>query len=59
VVCMVAFQALGCGGSFKTLPENSSGGGGKTPPGVYKILVEGTGSDGQTYEAVLQLNVQL
>ncbi|MGH9590388.1 MAG: beta strand repeat-containing protein [Terracidiphilus sp.] len=59
VVCMVAFQALGCGGSFKTLPGNSSGGGGKTPPGVYKILVVGTGSDGQTYEAVLQLNVQL
>lgn len=59
VICMVAFQALGCGGSFKTLPANSSGGGGKTPPGVYKILVVGTGSDGQIYEAVLQLNVQL
>ena len=59
VVCMVAFQALGCGGSFATQPGNSSGGGGKTPPGVYKVLVVGTGSDGQTYEAVLQLNVQL
>ena len=59
VVCVVAFQALGCGGSFTTLPSNSTGSGGKTPPGVYKILVVGTGSDGQTYEAVLQLDVQL
>lgn len=59
VICVVAFQAIGCGGSFKTLPANTTGGGGKTPPGVYKILVVGTGSDGQTYQAVLQLNVQL
>ncbi|HEV2278375.1 MAG TPA: Ig-like domain-containing protein, partial [Acidobacteriaceae bacterium] len=60
VICVVAFQAIGCGGSFKTLPANSSGsGGGKTPPGVYNVLVVGTGSDGQIYQAVLQLNVQL
>lgn len=57
VICVVAFQAIGCGGSFNT--KTSGTGGGKTPPGVYKVLVVGTGSDGQTYEAVLQLNVQL
>jgi predicted outer membrane repeat protein len=57
VICMVAFQAVGCGGSFKT--QTTGTGGGKTPPGVYKILVVGTGSDSQTYQAVLQLNVQL
>ena len=57
VMCMVAFQAVGCGGSFNT--QTTGTGGGKTPPGVYKVLVAGTGSDGQTYQAVLQLNVQL
>ena len=57
VICFAAFQVMGCGGSFATQPTNS--GGGKTPPGVYKVLVVGTGSDGQIYEAVLQLNVQL
>jgi hypothetical protein len=59
VICVMAFQVVGCGGSFSTQTANSSGGGGKTPPGVYNVLVVGTGSDGQTYEAVLQLNVQL
>jgi hypothetical protein len=58
VICAAGFQAIGCGGSFVTQPSNASSGG-KTPPGVYKVLVAGTGSDGQTYEAVLQLNVQL
>lgn len=58
IICVVAFQAVGCGGSFSTQPSNS-GNGGTTPPGVYKILVVGSGSDGNTYQAVLQLNVQL
>ncbi|HEX8712385.1 MAG TPA: Ig-like domain-containing protein, partial [Terracidiphilus sp.] len=58
VICAAGFQAIGCGGSFVTQPSNA-GSGGKTPPGVYKVLVAGTGSDGQTYQAVLQLNVQL
>lgn len=58
VICAAGFQTIGCGGSFVTQPSNA-GSGGKTPPGVYKVLVAGTGSDGQTYQAVLQLNVQL
>jgi hypothetical protein len=57
VICVMAFQAVGCGGSFNT--QTTGTGGGKTPPGAYKVLVVGTGTDGQTYQAVLQLNVQL
>lgn len=56
-ICFAAFQVMGCGGSFMTQSTNT--GGGTTPPGVYKVLVVGHGSDNQTYEAVLQLNVKL
>jgi hypothetical protein len=50
------WQAMGCGGSFTGSTNNA---GGKTPPGSYDILVEGTGSDGNTYRAVIVLNVEL
>jgi hypothetical protein len=54
-VGLVALQTMGCGGSFHTSGTTVSGG--TTPPGVYYLLVEGTGSDGNTYEAVLPVNV--
>ena len=54
---IAALQAMGCGGSFHTTTTRTSGG--TTPPGAYYLLVEGTGSDGNTYSAVLQLDVTL
>jgi hypothetical protein len=53
----VALQGMGCGGSYQTNPTPVSGG--TTPPGAYYLLVQGTGSDGNTYSAVLQLDVEL
>jgi large repetitive protein len=52
-----ALQTTGCGGSYHSSGTQVTGG--TTPPGVYYLLVEGTGSDGNTYSAVLQLNVEL
>ncbi|MGA7342205.1 MAG: Ig-like domain repeat protein [Terracidiphilus sp.] len=54
-VSFAAFQTLGCGGSFHSAGTNLTGG--TTPAGVYYLLVEGTGSDGNVYEAVLQVDV--
>jgi hypothetical protein len=51
-----AFQTMGCGGSFH---RSTVTGGGQTPPGAYDVLITGTGSDGNTYQAVLSLNVTL
>ena len=51
-----AFQAMGCGGSFQ---RSTATGGGQTPPGAYDLLITGKGSDGNTYQAVLSLNVTL
>ncbi|MGB9145882.1 MAG: MBG domain-containing protein [Acidobacteriaceae bacterium] len=48
-----AMQLSGCGGSFTRTTTVS----GSTPPGSYSVLVQGTGSDNQTYQAVVQLNV--
>ena len=50
-------QTMGCGGSYHSSPTQVSGG--TTPPGVYYILIQGTGSDGNVYSAVLQLDVEL
>jgi predicted outer membrane repeat protein len=56
VVAMGALYSLGCGGSFTggTTPGIT---GGTTPPGTYYLLIQGTGSDGNTYQSVLQVNV--
>ncbi|MGB6746019.1 MAG: Ig-like domain-containing protein, partial [Terracidiphilus sp.] len=55
-ICLAGWQVMGCGGSFH---GSSTTSGGLTPPGVYNILVQGTGSDGNTYQAVIKLNVTL
>jgi CSLREA domain-containing protein len=54
---IAAFQTLGCGGSYHSSSTVVSGG--TTPPGTYYLLVQGTGSDGKNYQAVLQVNVNL
>jgi hypothetical protein len=51
---IAALQTMGCGGSFHSSSTTVSG---TTPPGVYYLMVEGTGSDHNTYEAVLQVDV--
>ena len=53
-VGVAALQSMGCGGSFHTSSTTVSG---TTPPGVYYLLVQANGSDGNTYQAVLQLDV--
>ena len=53
---MAALQAIGCGGSFHT-NTTSVASGGTTPPGIYYLQVQGTGSDNNTYEAILQIDV--
>ncbi len=55
VICVAVFQMAGCGGSFQ-LPNTS---GGATPPGAYTLLIQGTGSNGQTYQAVLEVDITL
>jgi hypothetical protein len=51
-----AYQVMGCGGSFQRPPATE----GKTPPGQYNILIQGTGTPGNgAYQAVLQLDVSL
>ncbi len=50
-------QTAGCGGSFKLSTPIATGG--TTPPGQYFLLIQGTGSDGNTYSAVLELDVTL
>ncbi len=54
-LCTAAYQVTGCGGSFQK-PASS---GGQTPPGSYTMLIQGTGSDGHTYQAILRLNITL
>ncbi len=56
-ICLTGWQISGCGGSFHGSTTVTNGG--QTPPGAYYVLVTGTGSDGNTYEAVIQLNVTL
>jgi large repetitive protein len=52
-IAAVITQAIGCGGHFTRTATNT----GLTPPGTYLILVQGTGSDGLTYDAVIQVDV--
>lgn len=52
-IAIGAMHLCGCGGSF-TRPTTVSG---STPPGSYDVLVQGTGSDNQPYQAVVELNV--
>jgi hypothetical protein len=52
---VATYQLTGCGGSF----QKPMSAGGKTPPGTYNLLVQGTGSNGQTYQAVITLNITL
>lgn len=53
-VLVLLLQGTGCGGGHFTAPPSNSG---QTPPGSYNILVQGTGTDHQIYQAVIQLNV--
>jgi large repetitive protein len=48
-------QLIGCGGSFTKPATNSA----QTPPGSYDLLIQGNGSDGNQYQAVLTVNVTL
>jgi hypothetical protein len=59
VIGIAAFQTIGCGGSFQAKSGTSISGGGTTPPGIYYLLVQGTGSDTHTYQAqtVIQIDV--
>jgi len=52
-IAAAVMQAMGCGGHFTRTTTNT----GLTPPGTYLVLVQGTGSDGLTYDAVIQVDV--
>lgn len=52
-VAVCVMTAAGCGGHFTRTTTNT----GLTPPGTYLILVEGTGTDGLTYDSVIQVDV--
>ena len=51
-VVFATLQVVGCGGSFKRTEST-----GTVPAGTYLINTQATGSDGQTYQAVIQLSV--
>lgn len=53
-VLVLLAQASGCGGGSFTAPPSVTG---LTPPGSYNILIQGTGTDNQVYQAVVQVNV--
>jgi hypothetical protein len=54
---VAALTASSCGGSYHASTTAITGG--TTPPGTYYLLVQGTGSDGNTYQAVLELVVSV
>lgn len=54
IAIVVILQGIGCGGGSLNPPTSNTG---LTPPGSYDILVQGTGSDNQEYQAVIQVNV--
>jgi hypothetical protein len=51
-IVFATLQVVGCGGSFMRTEST-----GTIPAGTYLIQTQGTGSDGQTYQAVIQLSV--
>jgi hypothetical protein len=53
-VFVALLQGIGCGGSFSRPPNPT---GNQTPVGVYYLLIQSTGTDAATYEAVLQVVV--
>jgi hypothetical protein len=53
LITVAIAQGLGCGGGFKNTPVVSSA----TPTGYYQVLVQGKGSDGVTYSAIVPVNV--
>ena len=55
-VLIGGMQVIGCGGSFKRTTTST---GGATPPGSYDLLIQGTGTDKNKYQAVLKVNVTL
>jgi len=59
VIAMSALYSVGCGGSFSSKTSTTAVTGGTTPPGTYYLLIQGTGSDGNTYQAVLPVDVNL
>jgi subtilisin family serine protease len=54
-LAIAGLQLMGCGGSFTKPKVNGT----PTPPGGYDLLIQGTGSDGNTYQSVLTVNVTL
>ena len=54
-VLVTVLQGVGCGGGSFTRQNNSTIN--TTPVGQYYLLVQGKGTDGNTYEAVLNLAV--
>ncbi|MDR3752348.1 MAG: FG-GAP-like repeat-containing protein [Terracidiphilus sp.] len=57
VIAMGAMYSLGCGGSFTGSTTAVTGG--TTPPGTYYLLIQSTGNDNNSYQTVLQVNVNL
>ena len=50
-------QGVGCGGGFTATSSSTGSAGQGALLGSYSVLVEGTGSDGATYYAVVPVNV--
>jgi hypothetical protein len=54
---IAAMHTIGCGGGYNG--SSTAVTGGTTPPGIYYLEIQGTGSDGNNYQTVLQVNVNL
>jgi hypothetical protein len=52
LILVALLQGVGCGGGFTRTPTGTG-----TPTGSYQVLVQGTGTDGLTYSAVVPVNV--
>jgi hypothetical protein len=57
-VLIAGMQAIGCGSGGYT-GKSTVVTGGTTPAGIYYLEIQGTGSDGNSYQTVLQVNVNL
>jgi hypothetical protein len=53
LILVSLLQGVGCGGGFTRTTISTNG----TPTGSYQVLVQGTGSDGMTYSAIVPVNV--